>query len=80
MFTDRSKTRISWRKDRWLVSLESFLTFLFMAINDYRDLDCEANAMATPEERPKIRSEVERLSVVERMAYFWRDYEVGQNP
>lgn len=51
-----------------------------MAINDYRDLDCEANAMATPEERPKIRSEVERLSVVERMAYFWRDYEVGQNP
>ena len=51
-----------------------------MAINDYRDLDCEANAMATPEERPKIRSEVERLSVVERMADFWRDYEVGQNP
>lgn len=51
-----------------------------MAINDYKDLDCEANGMTAPQEKAKLRTEVERLSVVERMQEFWHDYEVGQNP
>ncbi len=58
-----------------MVSLESFLTFLFMAINDYRDLECEANGMTTPAEKAKLRTDVEKLSVTERMADFWKDYE-----
>lgn len=51
-----------------------------MAINDYKDLECEANGMTTPAEKAQLRTEVEKISVTERMADFWRDYEVWQNP
>lgn len=56
------------------------LNFLLMALNDYRDLECEANGMTTPAEKAQLRTEVERISVTERMADFWRDYEAWQNP
>jgi len=67
-----------------------------MALNDYRDLshswlwrvnrsidevnDSEANGITTPTEKAQLRTEVERISVTERMADFWRDYEAWQNP
>lgn len=61
----------------WLmVSLVSILTFIIMALNDYNDLECEANGMTTPHEKAKRRTEVERISITERMADFWKDYEV----
>jgi hypothetical protein len=47
-----------------------------MALNDYKDLDCEANGMTTPQEKAKLRTDVEKISVTERMQEFWRDYEV----
>ena len=72
------------------------LNFSLMALNDYKDLshswlwranrsidsvnDCEANGMTTPAEKDQLRTEVERISVTEHMADFWRDYEAWQNP
>ena len=46
-----------------------------MALNDYNDLECEANGMTTPHEKAKRRTEVERISITERMADFWKDYD-----
>lgn len=51
-----------------------------MALNDYKDLECEANGMTTPQEKSRLRTVTERISVVERMAEFWKDYEAWQNP
>jgi hypothetical protein len=58
-----------------LVSVDEILTFLYMALNDYKDLECEANGMTTPAEKAKLRKDVEKLSVTERIADFWKDYE-----
>lgn len=79
-----------------LVSVDQILTFLYMALNDYRDLshswlwrinrsidevnDSEANGMTTPKEKAKLRTEIERQTITERMADFWKDYEAWQNP
>ena len=51
-----------------------------MSLNDYKDLECEANGMTTPQEKAKLRTEIEKQTITERMADFWKDYEKGQNP
>lgn len=80
MFRNKRSSPVRMTPNIRLVSVDEILIFLYMALNDYRDLECEVNGMTTPKEKAKLRTDIERQTITERMADFWKDYEAWQNP
>ncbi len=80
MFRNKRSSPVRMTTNVRLVSVDEILTFLYMTLNDYKDLECEANRMTTPQEKVILRTKVEQISITERMADFWKDYEAWQNP
>jgi len=45
-------------------------------INKNSDIENEVIGITTPYEKAKLRTEIEKQSITERMIDFWKDYEV----